>query len=161
MQYFLLEQALNYLINQSKINLDTLNGKTIYLTQLDSSQAAYFICTNNRVFVSADANQNADVEIQLKSNVFLAQLQGEDLTELLKQDKIIIHGDVKTAQLLLDLLQKIDIDPEELLAKYTGDMVAHQVGKVAKKCKANIQHPSNSLATLKDKLTTLLIAPSK
>jgi ubiquinone biosynthesis protein UbiJ len=35
-------------------------------------------------------------------------MQGKDLTELLRQDKIIIHGDVKTAQLLVDLLQQVE-----------------------------------------------------
>jgi ubiquinone biosynthesis protein UbiJ len=59
-------------------------------------------------------------------SVFLQLMQGEDLTELLRQDKIIIHGDVKTAQLLVDLLQQVEFDFEEELSKFTGDIVAHQ-----------------------------------
>jgi ubiquinone biosynthesis protein UbiJ len=51
-----------------------------------------FICTNARIFVTTDITTHADVDIKLKSSVFLQLMQGEDLTELLRQDKIIIHG---------------------------------------------------------------------
>jgi ubiquinone biosynthesis protein UbiJ len=50
---------------------------------------------------------------------------------------IIIHGDVKTAQLLVDLLQQVEFDFEEELSKFTGDIVAHQVGRIATKFKSS------------------------
>jgi ubiquinone biosynthesis protein UbiJ len=58
----------------------------------------------------------------------------------------------------VDLLQQIDIDLEELLSKYTGDIIAHQLGKLSKNLKKTNDNP---LETLKDELATLLIAPSK
>jgi ubiquinone biosynthesis protein UbiJ len=129
----------------------------LYFALEDLPLNVNFVCTNDRIFVTTDISAGADVDIKLKSSVFLALFQGEDLTELLRQDKIVIHGDVKTAQLLVDLLQQIDIDFEEVLSKYTGDIIAHQVGKLAKSFKAS----NNPLETLKDELTTLLIAPTK
>jgi len=157
MQHFVLEQALNYLIDQGSADLSALNGKTLYFALEDLPLNINFICTNDRIFVTTNTNADADVDIKLKSNVFLALFQGEDLTELLRQDKIIIHGDVKTAQLLVDLFQQIDIDFEEVLSKYTGDIVAHQIGKLAK----NFKTSDNPLEALKDELTALLIAPKK
>ncbi len=157
MQHFVLEQALNYLLDQGAADLGALNGKTLHFALEDLALEVNFICTNSRIFVTTDTTGASDVDIKLKSSVFLALLQGEELTELLRQDKIIIHGDVKTAQLLVDLLQQIDIDLEEILSKYTGDIIAHQVGKLAKTFKKS----QNPLETLKDELTTLLVAPSK
>ncbi|HIM95128.1 MAG TPA: hypothetical protein EYM53_00735 [Gammaproteobacteria bacterium] len=157
MQHFVLEQALNHLIDQGNADLSALNGKTMYFALEDLPLDVNFICTNDRIFVTTDISAGADVDIKLKSSVFLALFQGEDLTELLRQDKIIIHGDVKTAQLLVDLLQQIDIDFEEVLSKYTGDIVAHQIGKLAKSFKAS----DNPLERLKDELTALLITPKK
>ncbi len=159
MQHFLLEQALNHFIKQTQTDLTPLNGNTIHFALQDLPLRVNFICTNNRVFVSDDTTLDTNVEITLKSSVFLALFQGEDLTELLRQDKIIIHGDVKTAQLLVDLLKKIDIDLEEVLSQYTGDIIAHQAGKVALKIKSSAEQSGNLLETLKDELTTLLIAP--
>ena len=157
MQHFVLEQALNHLIDQGGADLSALNGKKLHFALEDLPLNINFICTNDRIFVTTNTNADADVDIKLKSNVFLALFQGEDLTELLRQDKIIIHGDVKTAQLLVDLFQQIDIDFEEVLSKYTGDIVAHQIGKLAK----NFKTSDNPLEALKDELTALLIAPKK
>jgi len=157
MQHFVLEQALNYLIDQGNADLSTLNGKTLHFALEDLPLNVNFVCTNDRIFVTTDTSADADVDIKLKSSVFLALFQGKDLTELLRQDKIVIHGDVKTAQLLVDLLQQLDIDLEEALSKYTGDIIAHQVGKMAKKFKTS----DNPLEALKNELTTLLVAPSK
>jgi len=157
MQHFVLEQALNYLIDQGNADLGALNGKTLYFSLEDLPLDVNFVCTNDRIFVTTDTSIGADVDIKLKSSVFLALFQGENLTELLRQDKIVIHGDVKTAQLLVDLLQQLDIDLEEALSKYTGDIIAHQVGKMAKKFKTS----DNPLEALKNELTTLLVAPSK
>ncbi|MCS5586755.1 MAG: SCP2 sterol-binding domain-containing protein [Gammaproteobacteria bacterium] len=157
MQHFVLEQALNYLIDQGDADLSALNGKTLYFALEDLPLDVNFVCTNDRIFVTTDTSAGADVDIKLKSSVFLALFQGEDLTELLRQDKIIIHGDVKTAQLLVDLLQQIDIDLEEALSKYTGDIIAHQVGKLAKNFKAS----DSPLEAIKNELTTLFVAPSE
>ena len=157
MQHFVLEQALNYLIDQGNADLGALNGKTLYFSLEDLPLDVNFVCTNDRIFVTTDTSIGADVDIKLKSSVFLALFQGKDLTELLRQDKIVIHGDVKTAQLLVDLLRQLDIDLEEALSKYTGDIIAHQVGKMAKKFKTS----DNPLEALKNELTTLLVAPSK
>jgi ubiquinone biosynthesis protein UbiJ len=78
---------------------------------------------NIRVSGDVGSNENTGVSankinlywkiLQRKMHRFL--MQGEDLTELLRQDKIIIHGDVKTAQLLVDLLQQVEFDFEEEL----------------------------------------------
>jgi ubiquinone biosynthesis protein UbiJ len=157
MQHFVLEQALNYLIDQGDADLGALNGKTLYFALEDLPLDVNFVCTNDRIFVTTDTSAGADVDIKLKSSVFLALFQGEDLAELLRQDKIIIHGDVKTAQLLVDLLQQIDIDLEEALSKYTGDIIAHQAGKLAKNFKAS----DSPLEAIKNELTTLFVAPSE
>ncbi|SMN13226.1 Protein YigP (COG3165) clustered with ubiquinone biosynthetic genes [Bathymodiolus heckerae thiotrophic gill symbiont] len=155
MQTVILERTLNYLLETHQIDVSLLDGKVVYFSLQDLPIEVSFVCTNARIFVTTDANTTTDVDIKLKSSVFLALLQGEELTKLLREDKIIIHGDVKTAQLLVDLLQQVDIDFEEELSKYTGDMVAHQVGKLAKKFKSS----DNPLTSIKDKITTLLIRP--
>ena len=156
MQHFLLEQALNYFIHNNKVDLSALNDKTLFFTLEDLPLSFNFICTNDRIFVTTQEDLSADVDVKLRTPIFLALLQGDSLTDLLRQDKIKIHGDVKTVQLLVDLLQKIDIDLEEMLAKHTGDIVAHQLGKFAK----NLKKSKNPIDSIKDELTTLLITPS-
>ncbi len=161
MQHFVLEQALNYLIDQGDADIGSLNGKTIYFALDDLPLTLNFICTNNRIFVTTDTSSNADVDIKLKSNVFLSLLQGEEISDLLKQDKIIIHGDVKTAQLLVDLLKSAQIDFEEILSQYTGDIIANQIGNIARNLKGSSNTLNSPIEAIKDELTSLLISPSK
>ena len=160
MQHFALEQALNYLIQTGEIDLKPLDNKTIRFSLQDLSLDVNFVCTNDRIFVISDTDRNSDVDISLRAGVFFALFKGDDLTELLRQDKIVIHGDVKTAQLLVDLLQSVDIDLEEVLSQYTGDIVAHKAGKIAKNFKKIAQNSSNPLDAIKDSLSALLITPT-
>lgn len=157
MQAVILERALNFLLATHPIDIQPLEGKTVHFCLQDLLLEVNCICTNNRIFVTTDTNRTADVGVKLQVAVFLALLQGEYLVELLKQDKIVIHGDVKTAQLLVDLLQQVELDLEELLSTWTGDIVAHQVGKLAKKFKSS----DNPIASIKNGITNFLIVPSK
>jgi ubiquinone biosynthesis protein UbiJ len=45
--------------------------------------------------------------------------------------KITIEGDVELAQDFQKLIRQIDIDLEELLSHYVGDVAAHQIGRGA------------------------------
>jgi ubiquinone biosynthesis accessory factor UbiJ len=160
MQYFVLEHALNFLIQNGEVDIEPLDKKIINFSLQDLPLEVNFVCTNNRIFVLNDTTHPSDVDIKLKSDVFFALFKGEDLTKLIKQDKIIIHGDVKTAQLLVELLKQVDIDLEEILSQYTGDIIAHEVGKISTKFKKIIQHSNNPLDAIKDGLSHFLIKPN-
>ncbi|VVM19156.1 hypothetical protein BSPWISOXPB_2393 [uncultured Gammaproteobacteria bacterium] len=157
MQSIILQSALNHLLEVHQIDIRPLEGKTVHFSLQDFPIEVNFICTNARIFVTTDTTTHADVDIKLKSNVFLQLMQGEDLTELLRQDKIIIHGDVKTTQLLVDLLQQVEFDFEEELSKFTGDIVAHQVGRIATKFKSS----DNPWQLLRIKLLIFLLHPKR
>ncbi len=160
-QTIILEQALNRLITNGEVGISVLNGKTIGFSLQDLPLDVHFVCANERIFVLSATNKPTDVDIKLKSMVFISLLHGEDLTELLRQDKISIHGDVKTAQLLVDLLKEVDIDLEEIASKYTGDIIANQLGKLTKKFNPTNMESNNPLEIIKDGLTALLINPIK
>ncbi|BBB24545.1 conserved hypothetical protein [Isorropodon fossajaponicum endosymbiont JTNG4] len=160
-QTVILEQALNCLIINGEVDISALNGKTIGVSLQDLLLDVHFVCANDRVFVLSVTDKPTDVDIKLKSMVFISLLHGEDLAELLRQDKISIHGDVKTAQLLVDLLKEVDIDLEEIASKYTGDIIANQFGKLTKKLNPASMESNNPLEIIKNGLSTLLISPTK
>lgn len=160
MQHFVLEQALNFLIEESSIDLSPLDQKIIQFSLQDLPFDVNFVCTNNRIFVLSATDNPCSVSIKLKASIFFALFKGEELTELLRQDKIVIHGDVKTAQLLVDLLQSIEIDLEEVLSQYTGDIIANEVGKIAKNFKNIAKESANPIDAIKAGLGELLINPT-
>ncbi|NYT52691.1 MAG: hypothetical protein H0A74_03885 [Candidatus Vesicomyosocius endoextente] len=90
--------------------------------------------------------------------MFISLLQCESLTQLIKQDKINIHGDVKITKLLINLLKEVDIDFKEMMSKqHTSDIIYHQLAKLIIKIqKVNIQQ-INSLEIIKNRLSTMSI----
>ena len=84
------------------------------------------------------------------------------MEELIENEDIEINGSVNTAQQLASLLSSSSIDIEELISQYTGDIVAHQLGQAFRQIKkATIKNDSSIISTLKDEITTALIAPSR
>ena len=161
MQHFVLEGALNYLISNKHIDISALAGKKIRFELENLPLEVNFVCTDNKIYVLSSPIDKTDVDIKLKEEVFLSLFKGEDVKQLLREDKIVINGDVKTAQLIVDLLEQTNIDPEEVLAKYTGDIVAHEIGKIAKKIKESAKNAQSPIDAIKDTVANFLIQPTK
>ncbi|CAB9544499.1 hypothetical protein [uncultured Gammaproteobacteria bacterium] len=154
MKTLILENALNHLLSTHQVDISPLEGKTIRLSLQDFPLDVYFICTNNRFFVVTNSDVT-DVEITLTMSAFADLLKQAKLHDMLRQDKIIIHGDVKTAQLLVDILQQLDFDFEEVLSQWTGDIIAHQAGKVV----SHLKSSDRPISAFKDKIAAILINP--
>ena len=106
--------------------------------------------------------QKVDVDIKLNKTAFLSLFKGASFEELIESDEIDINGSIKTAQQLADLIALASIDVEELVSHYTGDIIAHQLGKSIKLVKGKTNNNKvNIIETLKNDLTTLLGAPSR
>ena len=119
--------------------------------------------TNSRVFVmEMQDQQNISVDIKLNKTAFLSLFKGASFEELIESDEIDINGSVKTAQQLADLIALSSIDVEELVSHYTGDIIAHQLGKSIKLIKSKVGNDkANIVEILKNDLTTLLVAPGR
>ena len=158
-----LEKTLNHLINTNNIDTEGLNNKIIGLSVEEFNLKLLFMFTNSRVFVmEMQDQQNINVDIKLNKTAFLSLFKGASFEELIESDEIEINGSVKTAQQLADLIALASIDVEELVAHYTGDIIAHQLGKSIKLAKGKANNDKvNIVETLKNDLTTLLVAPSR
>ena len=158
-----LEKTLNDLINTNNIDTEGLNNKIIGLSVDEFNLKLLFMCTNSRVFVmEMQDHQNINVDIKLNKNAFLSLFKGASFEDLIESDEIEINGSVKTAQQLADLIALASIDVEELVSHYTGDIIAHQLGKSVKLIKTKTNNDKvNIVETLKNDLTTLLVAPSR
>ena len=158
-----LEKTLNHLINTNNIGTEGLNNKIIGLSVDEFNLKLLFMFTNSRVFVmEMQDQQNISVDIKLNKTAFLSLFKGASFEELIESDEIEINGSVKTAQQLADLIALTSIDVEELVSHYTGDIIAHQLGKSIKLIKTKTNNDKvNIIETLKNDLTTLLVAPSR
>ena len=54
------------------------------------------------------------------------------------------------------------IDMEELISQYTGDIIAHQLGKTLRAIREkSVEGNLDIIESFKNELTTLLVAPGK
>jgi ubiquinone biosynthesis protein UbiJ len=157
-----LEKTLNLLIANGAVKMDKLEGHNIALHVPELRLSLYFVCINSRIYVLETQQQSSDVDITLNQSAFLSLLKGAELKDLIANDEVLIHGNVKVAQLLSDLFAETSIDVEELISQHTGDIVAHQLGKAVRFAKTRPRdNLGNIVETLKDDLSTLLVAPSR
>lgn len=109
-----------------QVYLQALAHKTISIN-LHGIETIYCIFSDTYLQTSRQKPQHIDTEIFLNFN------------------KTKVHGDSEAAHALQQLLAKINIDWEEELSKYTGDVIAHQSFYVFKQLRQYQQYASNSL----------------
>lgn len=158
-----IEKALNHMINANSVDISLIDNKIISLNVDEIDLSLFFLCLNARILVINNTqNKKTDVEIRMNKESFLSLFKGVTLEDLIEKEDIEINGSIKTAQQLADLLASSSIDIEELISQYTGDIIAHQVGQSFKQIKnMSLKNDGSIIDTLKEELTTLLIAPSR
>ena len=127
----------------SGARLKALEGKTLKLVIKPIS--LFFCFEETGLIVKSDiGEQQADATIDGYPLAFIQlHLSSKDAPNLFKQD-LRIEGDIEFGQAVRDLFSKLDIDWEELLAGFTGDMVANQLGKLFEQGKTFFQEVSSS-----------------
>ncbi len=129
-----LEHALNQALSLDVSGapaLDVLHGKTIAV-QLRAPSITFYArvhARNLRLQSAAPAQVHASISGTPWS---LARLTWSGDRAGVLQGEVTLAGDMEVARALQKLLAQADIDLEELLARYTGDVVAHQLGNMAR-----------------------------
>ena len=122
------ELALNASIKGSsaaQADLKRLAGKVIALELIGLPLKLYFLPQAERMTVAADYHGDADIQVRAPAASLIGAAFKRDDTP---PRGMQISGDAETAQVFSRLLKNADLDWEELLSQYTGDVAAHQIG---------------------------------
>ncbi|MDP2561999.1 SCP2 domain-containing protein [Psychrobium sp. 1_MG-2023] len=139
------ETALNHLLTLDRthhLRMQPLLGKTIAVTLAEYKQPLYFHFSSTKIDVLNRYEGKCDVELGLALNTLAALKNTPNISELIKQDQLVIQGDIKVLQQFADLVTELDIDWAELLSHYTGDLVAHRATLGVKKTLSGLHHKS-------------------
>lgn len=130
----LLEAALETALNQalgldpdSFAQLEQFEDKLIALELQGTGLTLFLLPGRAGIRVMSAAAGEPDTIIS-GTPLALAELGLGDARRVLFAGEVIIRGDVETGQAFKRLLDNLDIDWEEQLSRYTGDVVAHQLG---------------------------------
>ena len=130
-----LEAALNKLISmdpaaQGKIK--ELSGKVIAIELKDLNLQFHLLPTGETLCVQGKFEGEADATLRGSSLSMLRMGLRDNASDSLFSGDVAIDGDVELGEKFRSILDSIDIDWEEQLSKITGDVAAHQVGRVVR-----------------------------
>ena len=155
-----LEQGLNKLLAldpDSQTALQKLKGKRLIIALQElpfdilvvGSQQIDVLClTSDEEQTGEGIVEAADCYLNTSLWVLPELKDTSQLTQLIKQDKLVLEGDIQVAQAFSQLFMKLNIDWEEQLAKVTGDVLAHEIFRFGARMVSKAEKLRQSLESL-------------
>jgi len=125
----------------------TLSGRCIGI-ELRGLDLQLFIYPGEQgIRLSDQIDGDAEPDTTLRGTPLgMAQLGlGKNTEKTLFSGDVSIDGDVETGQAFKAILDNMDIDWEEQLSKLTGDVIAHQLSRTAKRASQAFRHSRRTL----------------
>ena len=147
-----IELTLNTLINDDPElgrRLARLKGQVIQVHLKELNKTLTFVFSQ-QIDVLANYEGQPDCYLSLNLSVLPELREQSNITKLIKQDKVILEGDIQLAQKFSQLMTDCKPDIEEWLSRVTGDVVAHSlvqgVSNLGQFVKAKADKHQNHLA---------------
>lgn len=124
-----IETSLNILIKddpQLGRRLARLKGQVIQVHLKELNKTLTFIFSQ-QIDVLANYEGQPDCYLSLNLSVLPELREQSNITRLIKQDKLVLEGDIQLAQKFAQLMTDCKPDVEEWLSRVTGDVVAHSI----------------------------------
>ncbi|WPC74050.1 ubiquinone biosynthesis accessory factor UbiJ [Vibrio porteresiae] len=124
-----IETTLNTLIQDNPDlvrRLARLKGRVIQLHLKELNKTLTFVFSQ-QVDVLAHYEGQPDCYLSLHLAVLSELREQSNITRLIKQDKLVLEGDIQLAQKFAQLMTDSKPNVEEWLSRVTGDVVAHTV----------------------------------
>jgi len=128
-----IETAINHTIcldEDISLFLTPMSGKVIAINVQPFNETIYLCPTTDKIQCLESYTNPADSTIS--GNLSALGLMGLSSTPMrsIFSGEVTIKGDTQLAHQFQQLFEKLDIDMEEQLSKFTGDIVAHKIGKL-------------------------------
>ena len=107
-----------------------LQGKVLRVDLKGFSTSLVLVFSERQVDVLGAWEGEADCTVITYASVLPKLRDRQQLTTLIRSGELEVQGDIQVVQNFVVLADLAELDPAELLAPYTGDIVAEGVSKV-------------------------------
>ena len=107
-----------------------LQGKVLRVDLKGFSTSLVLVFSERQVDVLGAWEGEADCTVITYASVLPKLRDRQQLTTLIRSGELEVQGDIQVVQNFVALADLAELDPAELLAPYTGDIVAEGVSKV-------------------------------
>ena len=116
-----------------------LQGKVVALELTGIKIILHLVFTQQGIDVTLDESVKADTIIKGSPLSLLHMtLNSENRKQFFAED-VSIQGDLDLGQQVMDLFDKMEIDWEEYVSRYVGDVPAHQIGRVTRSVRSFVK----------------------
>ena len=106
-----------------------LFGKVLRIELKEFSSPLVLAFSERQIDVLSAWEDEADCTVTTRLGVLPQLRNRQQLTALIRSGDLEVQGDLQVVQNLVALMDLAELDPAELLAPYTGDIVAEGVSK--------------------------------
>ncbi|ASP47846.1 ubiquinone biosynthesis accessory factor UbiJ [Cognaticolwellia beringensis] len=125
-----INQFLRYNLHGTRA-LKPLSGKTLTVKLAELPFPLSFTISHEKIHVTTSDEHN-DCCIITSISTLIELNKEQQLTDLIKNDKLDIQGDLKVAQRFSEIAQTLDIDWQSELAKRIGDIPAYKIDELGR-----------------------------
>jgi ubiquinone biosynthesis protein UbiJ len=129
-------------LSSNNTSLEKLTQKTLTLTLEELGFPLSFTVCNaieKPKVVVTTLTEHADCTIKTSISTLRELKAKQQITELIKQNKLDLTGDVKVAQQFASIAKNLDIDWQSELANHIGDIPTHKLMQLGKRVSAKVQ----------------------
>lgn len=127
----LLESSINrYLALDPSVqaSVDALEDRSVTLVLKEFPFPFHFRIENKRIKVLSELEVLADVSLSTSIPALLQMTLTNEGDESVLGSEIEMSGNMDVGRDFRNIFKNVDIDWEEILSKYTGDIIAHKLG---------------------------------
>lgn len=124
--------------------LAQLEGKVIAIEITQPAWWLYLLPGSHGITLEALAPERVDVSIAGRPGALLGMVIGDQ--DAGSQGHVEIRGDIHLAQQVQRIMKAADVDWEELLSAYLGDMAAHHLGRIGREMGRSMNAAGRSFA---------------
>jgi ubiquinone biosynthesis protein UbiJ len=143
-----LEEAINQRLGldpAAKERMGQLHGRVITLELRGFDTTLFFIPAPDRLQLLTRHEGEPDCTLSGTPGTLLQMLHGNNENTPVIPEDVSLSGDQELAQRFVTILQSAEVDWERHLSRYTGELVAHEVGRLVRGGMAWGEHIADTL----------------
>ncbi len=129
--------------------LTKLAEKSLAISLAELNATLCLTVCQNKVLVTSPNIDTEDFDCTISTSIStLIQLKNEQqLTQLIKDDKLDLKGDIKVAQNYASLFESLNIDWQSELEKHLGDIATYKLVHLVKQVSENIKFAERQISS--------------
>lgn len=144
-----LQSGINHLLNydpDTRSELRRLEGRVIAVEVTQPTLQLFILPDPAGLQLTTTRPLRVDVTISGHASALIGMITRRDRPNT-SQGHVEIRGDVHLAQRVQHVLKSVNIDWEEFISRYAGDMAAHRIGRLSRDMRGYISSAGRTLAS--------------